>query len=128
MAILKEIEVAIVVNGQELKEYDDEDAGNDDQNSVSKYVEATSGAEFQIVTSAPIWFEFSSDAVMMKIYLDGAYVENVLFQKEEAGRTKAWQRTVDGARRFNGNRWVVKPFKFVEITAGMPYWLLNFVD
>ena len=120
MAILKEIEVAIVVNGQELKEYDDEDASNDDQNSVSKYVEATSGAEFQIVTSAPIWYDFSSDAVLMKIYLDGAYVENGLFLKKDARRTRARQRTFDGAKRFNGDQWEVKPFKFIEITAGMP--------
>ena len=53
MAILKDIKVAIMINGKELKEYDDEDDVNDDQSSVSKYVEATSNAQFEIFTSAP---------------------------------------------------------------------------
>ena len=129
MAILKKISVAIVVNGQELREYDDEDAGKDDQNSLSKYVEATSGAEFQIVTSARTRFESSTDVVLMEISLDGVCEVNSLVLKEDARWwTGAWQRTVDGVRRFDGKGWVVKPFKFVEITTCMPCWLLNFVD
>ena len=122
MAILKEIEVVIRVNGQELKEYDDEDASNDDESSVSKYVEATSGAEFQVVTSAPISYQFSSDALAIKIYLDGVYVENGLVLKEHVRGLCAWQwqRTFHGAKSFDGNRWELKPFKFVEIKAGMP--------
>ena len=128
MAILKDIKVAIVINGQELKEYDDEDVDNDDQNSVSKYVEAISDAEFQIMTSAPSWYQFTSDAVQMHVYMDGAYVDNRLMRKESANRLCAWQLYVYGAKRFDGDRWNVKPFKFREITAGMSYWVLSFVD
>ena len=128
MAILKDIEVVIRVNGQELKEYDDEDASNDDESSVSKYVEATSGAEFQILTSAPKLYRFSSDAVAIKIYMDGAYVDDALFSKEDAGWTGAWKKSFDGARRFDGSRWKVKPFKFIEIKAGMPCRALSFVN
>ena len=119
MAILKDIKVTIIVNGQELKEYDDEDVGNDDQNSVSKYVEATSDAEFKIITSAPRWYQLTSDAVRMDICLDGVYVDNRLLLKDDADRINAWQRDIDGAKRFDGSRWEVKPFKFCEITAGM---------
>lgn len=119
MAILKDIEVAIMINGQELREYDDEDVGNDDQNSLSKYVEATSDAEFKIISSAPRWYQFTSDAVRMEIYMDGASADNCLLLKEDADRINAWQCDFDGATRFDGSRWEVKPFKFREITAGM---------
>lgn len=119
MAILNGIKVAIVINGQELKEYDDEDVGNDDQNSVSKYIEATSDTEFEIMTSAR-WYQFTSDAVQMDIYVDGAYIQNGLMLEELAGWTRSWQCIFKGATRFDGNQWEIKPFKFVEITAGMP--------
>ena len=128
MAILKDIKVAIMINGQELKEYDDEDVGNDDENSVSKYVEATSDAEFKIMTSAPRWYQFTSDAVRMNIYMDGAYVDACLMLKDEANQFYAWRHYLNGARRFDGNRWEVKPFNFREITAGMFYWISSFVD
>ena len=119
MAILKDIKVAIMVNGQELKEYDDEDIGNDDQNSVSKYVEATSDAEFEIMTSAPRWYQFTSDGLGMDVYLDGVYVDNRLLRKENAGTIGGWRCFFKGARRFDGNQWESKPFNFREITAGM---------
>ena len=128
MAILKNIKVAITVNGQELKEYDDEDVTNDDQNSVSKYVEATSDAEFKIIASASSQYHFTSDALQMSIYLDGAYVDNCLIRKKNANRSYAWQCHLNGARRFDGNQWETKPFKFREITAGMFYWVSGFVD
>ena len=121
MAILKDIKVAIVINGQELKEYDDEDVDNDDQNSVSKYVEAISDAEFRIITSAPSWYQFTSDAVRMKIYVDGAFIAHGLFRKILANRSGAWKCYLGGPKRFDGARWELKPFKFREIAAGMFY-------
>lgn len=127
MAILKDITVAIIVNGQELKEHDDEDDVNDDQSSVSKYVEATSDAEFGIMTSARS-YQFTSDALRMSIYLDGVYVDNILFLKKNVNRFCAWQSCLNGVRRFDGNRWEIKPFKLREITAGMFYWVLGFLD
>ena len=42
MGLLKRIKVTIVVNGQELHEYDDEDVDPYDYNSASKNVQATS--------------------------------------------------------------------------------------
>ena len=120
MAILKNIKVAIRIDGQELKEYDDEDYVNDDQSSVSKYVEAASDAEFEITTSAPSWYPFTSDALQISAYLDGAYVDNWMLRKEKAG-VHAWQLCLNGARRFDGKQWEIQPFKFREITAGMLY-------
>lgn len=128
MAILKDIKVAIMVNGQELKEYDDQDIGNDDQNSVSKYVEATSDAEFEIMTSAPSLYQFTSDALRMDLFLDGVYADNGLLRKENAGPIEAWQFCVKGARRFDGKQWKSQPFIFREIIAGMFSWVLGFVD
>ena len=65
----------------------------------------------------------------MDIYLDGAFADNCLLLKEDAGWIHAWRRYFDGATRFDGKRWEVKPFKFCEITAGMFYqYYLSFVD
>ena len=119
MAILKDIKVAITIDGQELREYDDEEVDNDDQNSVSKYVEAASDVEFQIMTSAPTSYQFTSDAVRMNVYMDGAFVDAFLLAKGSVGRVHAWHACSSGARTFDGNRWTVEPFKFREITAGM---------
>ncbi|MCJ1256978.1 hypothetical protein MMC24_004803 [Lignoscripta atroalba] len=53
MAILKGLEAAVVVNGHELIEYEDD--GSDEpgaSNTVTKYVEAVSGAEFEVILSS----------------------------------------------------------------------------
>ena len=81
------------------------------------------------MTSIPISYQFSSDAVGMTIYMDGALVESVLFEKGfvEGHGAEARQWSFDGARRVDGQRWGVKLFKFIEITAGRSCWVLTFV-
>ena len=74
MAILENIKVAIMISGQELKEYDKEDDVNDDQSSVSRYFEATSDAEFETMTSAPNQMPCESISIWTEPSLMPAYL------------------------------------------------------
>lgn len=118
MAILKGIKVTIVVNGQDLLEYDDEDAGSNTQGSVSRYIEATSGAEFKITSSAPKSYKFTSDAVRMDICLDGIVVDAGVLLKVRAKPDHAWDAVFRGPRRSGRTGWECRPFMFAELLPG----------
>jgi hypothetical protein len=120
MAILKGIKVTIVVNGQDLHEYNDDDAGSNTRSSVLKYIEATSGAEFQIKSSAPKSYKFTSDAVRMETYLDGIDVAATVFRKAEAKPDHAWNTVLKGARGYGSTGWECRPFTFAELVLGKP--------
>ncbi|KAK3171107.1 hypothetical protein OEA41_003191 [Lepraria neglecta] len=101
MGLLKRINVTIAVNGQELHEYDNELANPCHYNSASKYVEATSGAQFETKASA----------------LNGFYVDNDLFLKKNAKPDRAWDEVFEGARRHGSTGWECKPFTFAEVLS-----------
>ena len=117
MGLLKRINVTIVVNGQELHEYDNELANPYHYNSASKYIEATSGAQFEIKASALSSYYWGSNAVQMDIFLDGLYVDNGLFLKKNAKPDHAWDEVFEGARRHGSTGWECKPFTFAEVLS-----------
>ena len=118
MAILKDIKVVIIVDGQELQEYCDEDAMSDKQSSVSNYVEATSDAHFQIRSSAPGSYQFTSDAIVMRVYLDGVPVDTVSTTKEMATYHQAWDMVSEGSEGWTSHGWRLRPFTFIEFKPG----------
>ncbi len=81
MAILKGLTVQIEVNGISLHEYRDPDCQEFRLDSVSRYIQAFSGAVFAIRVSIPKIFSFTSDALGIFLYLDGTYVESGIFER-----------------------------------------------
>ncbi|KAK5162845.1 hypothetical protein LTR04_002944 [Oleoguttula sp. CCFEE 6159] len=72
MAILEDvpgIEVAITVNGNDLKEYEEDDIVNEPK-TVTKYIEATSGVNFGIRYSVARRFPMKGDCITFSMYLD----------------------------------------------------------
>ena len=117
MGLLKRIKVTIVINGQELHGYDDEFANPYDRNSASKYVEATSSAQFEIKASALSSYYWGSNAVLMDISLDGVYIDNGLLLKKNARPDHAWDEVFEAARRHGSTGWECKPFTSAEVLS-----------
>ncbi|KAH4400484.1 hypothetical protein HBH92_232170 [Parastagonospora nodorum] len=66
--------VQVVMNGEPLPEYEDEDA-TDDPKVVTKYIEAQAGTEFEIVQVFPDGFA-GSDDVRTRCYIDNQEVHS----------------------------------------------------
>ena len=122
MAILKGIEVSVVIAGKALTEYDDEDTADqspEHPSEVSKYIEAVSDAEFSIDITVPQSYEFRADAVAFKLTLDGVFVTNALCRKAKLKRLcKDWHENIAGSEVKDGEQWYLRPFKFNDIEIG----------
>ena len=116
MAILKDIEVTVEVEGSSLHEYDDDESGNGYPASITKYVEAISGKAFSIKVYVSKSYNMTSDALIFYIYLDGKYQSNVLLLKTELRSSYgSWRRIVDGADWMSSSGRQTRPFHFEEI-------------
>ncbi len=125
MAILDDFTAQVVVDGEPLKEYDDDDEETDGDSeddditewrnifhhaSVSKYIESISNARFKIMVKvSPAW-EFDSDFISFDLFLDGQYVTNVLCEK---GYTD--NETIDAVTVSSPTGPLLKQFIFCEI-------------
>lgn len=68
---LKGIEVTLRVDGEDLKEYDDDTSEAILKHSLSKYVECTSGAIFAIGIQSTPKFRYKREDLDCIVYLDG---------------------------------------------------------
>ncbi len=82
MAIFKGvdgIEVTILVDGKDLKEYVDENS-QEEERTVSKYVEAVSGKSFAVRCRVSKKAKFKGDAISINVYADGKSVGGIYAQ------------------------------------------------
>ena len=115
MAILKDLEVSIVVGDHEIREYEDEDS-QAAPDFVTKYVEATSGDSFAINMRVLPTFHFTSHGLQWSIYVDGCYVERqVVMFDEWLELNMEWDYKLDGIARFKGKKWTHRPFQFQNV-------------
>lgn len=119
MAILDahpNIEVQIVCNGIPLKEYDDDD--NDESaepNTVTKYVEAISGAEFQI--QHDIMAPWPRHEILFTCIIDKQNIRGALIRKHHYyGRSYRYIK--DGVESYNRGQWSTQRFQFAELSVG----------
>lgn len=125
MAVIKGINITIQVNGQDLKEYDDLDQENDDEQPgqedsmpylTSKYIEATSGARFDILTVVPKSVKKLSEGLDFEILLDGACVEGyVMRMRPSRLEHGVWKRCKNGSTKVNSTGRVTGHLVFSEI-------------
>ena len=83
MAVLSEypgLDVAFIVHGQRLQEYDDDDEPS--PKTVTKYIEAQSGANFAIATSFKPPFP-TRYVVMGRLYIDGKRMSKWYCEREQ---------------------------------------------
>ena len=73
MAIIDKVTVAVQVFGQDLVEYDNDEANHDDQKRITRYVEAVSGQQFTIMLETSGVEENVHDAWSFEIRIDGKF-------------------------------------------------------
>lgn len=69
--LLPGLDVSIKVNGQVLREYEGDDI-EDEERTVTRYVEAVSGDTFEIELKVQQGFDFIGDALGFDIHIDGS--------------------------------------------------------
>ena len=122
MAILKGIDVTVRVNEQPLHEYNDDEDDNGEDNAITRYVEATSGAQFSIDYEASASFKLVTDVVAVEFRLDGGLVDTAIHRKEKLSNYRSldgsWSSAFYGTREPVGKGWRMRPFIFEEIAIG----------
>lgn len=129
MAIFKDVEITIQVEGQALREYDDTD--EDDQKEVaqrndahdapllmSKYVEAVSGARFAISVVVPQSVKAFSDALGFELLVNGLPVGSKdMFMSMRLPNLEngVWSRCKEGSTKVTKAGTVMRPFVFSDI-------------
>lgn len=114
MAILKDVGVTVVVSGKELTEYE-AGGSRDDQpespDTITRYVEAISGANFELRFEAKARSFNGHTALKFSAYLDGACMDNSLVYANR-------RSTLRGVRRFEKGKWAVQNFRFTNLLLG----------
>jgi hypothetical protein len=120
MAILGKITAEVLVDGQALQEYEDDDMKKDDPKLAVKYIEATSGANFHIRVSILGPFKITSDAISLEVHLDGIHVEDVTLDDDEIGMpSSSLCHLFQGLESEVDGEWFRQPFYFRDILLGM---------
>jgi hypothetical protein len=76
------VNIEIIVNGQPLVEYEDDDEGPPAPNTVTKYIEAQSEAHFAVRVAVGKAFHFPAGDLQVQITLDGKIVRGRIWNTE----------------------------------------------
>lgn len=120
MARLKGLEVKVLINGVNAREYDDDsDADTETKPDViTKYIQSISEASFHIVVEAHPTHDFTADCLSFHVFVDGSLVEKRALPREYSDKTGACKSSIAGISREQGGRDKFKEFKFAEIVTG----------
>lgn len=119
MAIIKDMPgviVRILVNNVVLKEYDDDE--DVEENSVNKYIEATSGAFFTIQWRFDKRFKYKTDGIALKVYIDGQYTDSAVIDLPKLLTKQGYTSYLSGRRRKVGNDYIEENFTFSGLVIG----------
>lgn len=122
MAILDMFKVELLVNGEPLPEFEDNeeeaDAAKDtDVPTVVRYVQALSDQEFEIKSSFERYTgETTANAFCVDIYFDGKYCKGAVVQKSRLLR-KDYSFTDSSVPVGKGREWKQKNFKFAKLVT-----------
>ncbi|KAG9525875.1 hypothetical protein KCU93_g5713, partial [Aureobasidium melanogenum] len=90
------VEVTVVVDGKDLHEYQDADM-EDDEGTITKYIEAVDNANFAIKIKVSKDVEFKGDFLSFGISLDGSSVRNPVVNSSQV-RACTHVRIVEGVQ------------------------------
>lgn len=123
MAVLDNLEADIRVDGQPLREYDNDDPEEDSQpQTIVKYVKAPTDAAFAIHVRIPRDYQMSSEGVVFKFDADGKRMtQKTVSQEEVRGRTGGKEIIALGRRgRYESGACNRRPLQFTKINFGKP--------
>jgi hypothetical protein len=109
------IKVQIVVNGAPLQEYDDDDDESATPNTVTKYVEAVSGAEFQI--QHDITQPWPQHEMLLECIVDQHKVVGAVLNKGNY-RGSSYRYVKEGAISYKEGHQFIQRFRFAQLSIG----------
>ena len=119
MAVLDEITgltVQIIVKKRQAQEYDN-DEEEASPNTVTKYIEAQSGAKFGVK------FRFSNEfdakhSILADIYLDGKSAESHVYDKDRGRPERNRDHCINGVSECNEGSYFKRKFSFSQLKTG----------
>jgi hypothetical protein len=109
------IKAEILVNEVALQEYDDGEDNSNSGTTVTKYIEAVSGAEFAICDKIDQKPKYE---VRVDFFLDGKRASgNILQHWRFIGGS--YENTVQGVNSNTGGNWSLSKFSFSDLNTGM---------
>lgn len=117
MAVTKKnprLKVFVSVDGAALEEYVDEDDERQ-VDSVTKYVEAISGAEFTI--DVELLKPWPGSSILLDFYIDGKFMRgSFIMQKDFTGPSV--KICIAGVLHLEGKEWYIRKFCFSDLVVG----------
>lgn len=112
------LEVTLVVDEENMQEYDDEDAEDAER---TRFVEATSGANFAVEVRIGQRFVHQHKDLEVRVYLDGVYADGMVL----GARTmtpyiiggRAFVRQVTGKYETRNGQGCLRKFAFADLTT-----------
>jgi hypothetical protein len=119
MAILKPFECTVEVGSVPLDEYEDEDTEQaHTTTSLTKYVEAISGANFSLkLTIQPGW-TMKADYIAWYLDLDGKSNGGGVVRSESYDGSRSHTSMLRGVPSGAGDDWTERKFRFADIIIG----------
>lgn len=121
MAILsgvRGLNVQIRVNGRALKEYDG-DEENRDPKTVTKYIEATSGAQFDVHFTFGKRFPHKQHSIVYEVALDGITASRRVVDGSDIRSHRPYCTSSDGVHTLCEGCWTKQKFSFSQLAIGM---------
>ncbi|KAL7776947.1 hypothetical protein CFE70_007367 [Pyrenophora teres f. teres 0-1] len=111
------IKVDIRVGGVPLVEYDDDDEQvQTSRDTLTKYIEATTVAEFVVnLVITPPW---PGTSLLLSVYVDGQNICGQFRQQAIHYKGQCHQSSIEGAKYGQGNEWFLQKFCFSELAIG----------
>lgn len=121
------LKVAIRVNQVELQEYQDPDEGENTPSRTIKYIQATSGAYFDVfVKLIPGEFKRTTSDISIDVYVDGTCVNRPILRLNCNSFTYGTPRIIEGAYNGSGQDWKLHRFQFSQLDIGEFNWTAIF--
>lgn len=122
MAVLDELpglEAQIIVNRTPVKEYDD-DVEEVMDKTVTRYIEAESGAEFEVRLIFQRMFNVSArHSMIAELFLDGKYGNSIILRKEKQLSLRHTQSyAISSATEVEAGKYFDRNFCFAKLNTG----------
>ena len=109
----KDIEVTVQVDGRNLQEYND-DVEIPQDNVVTRYVQAVSGAEFTINIQTPAGHQSIQGALRFDMYAEGVYIGATYRSFNQT----AFESSIKNRESQGDAGWKAQPLVFAGIDPG----------
>lgn len=113
------LEVEVHVNGEPATEFASDDL-QDEQRQATRYIEAVSGAEFNIQwTFHAAEFKYRNWAINGIVHVDGKYADGRIFRPDAVKHQDSFTVKMSGVWKKEKGRYVERPMMFSDIMMGM---------